>query len=61
MSEVHALIRTSPKGERFIGTCMKCGVSGLTIKDMGSPCENVAGMSDEDALLEALKDEERDQ
>ena len=52
----HALERTSPKGGRFIGTCMKCGTPGLTLADaMNDPCENVAGMSDDEALIKAIE------
>lgn len=51
----HAIIRTSPKGEKFIGTCMKCGEKNLTIADMVKHCANVSGMSDEEALIRALE------
>jgi hypothetical protein len=54
MTNTHGIERTSPKGGKFIGTCMKCGTPGLTIADMGKPCENLAGMSDEEALITAI-------
>jgi hypothetical protein len=56
MNTLHAIERTSPKGEgqRFIGTCMKCGKPGLTFADMNEPCENIAGMSEEESLLLAI-------
>ena len=55
----HAINRTSPKGQKFVGTCMRCGRSGLTLADMNKRCENIAGMSEEEALLNAI-DPDRD-
>lgn len=55
MKTTHAIERTSPKGGRFIGTCMKCGRPGLTIADMGEPCENIAGMTQDEAVLLAVR------
>jgi hypothetical protein len=56
MADSHAIERTSPKGpgQKFIGTCMKCGRTGLTFADMGEPCENIAGMTADEALLLAI-------
>lgn len=55
----HPLInRTSPYGEPFLGTCAACDKAGLRIDD-DSECENVRGMTDEQALIEALIDEPR--
>ena len=53
----HSLRRTSPKGEgfTFIGTCVLCGVEGLTFADMNKPCENVRGLSQDEALIEAIE------
>jgi hypothetical protein len=51
----HAIERTSPKGETFIGTCFKCGRTGLTDADMDDPCENIAGISEDDALIMAIE------
>ena len=53
----HALRRTSPKGKGvpFIGTCLRCGMRGLSSGAALERCENVAGLSDDEALLEALK------
>ena len=51
----HAVNRTSPKGTPFLGTCFKCGKRGLTIAAaMSEECENVRGLSQEEALLEAI-------
>lgn len=53
----HAIERTSPKGpgQKFIGTCMKCGRAGLTFADMQEPCENIAGISQDEALVMAVE------
>lgn len=34
----HMAVRTSPKGEQFIGTCTKCGKTGLTTKTVNQNC-----------------------
>ncbi len=46
MSDTHALRRTSPKGpgEKFIGTCIKCGKTGLPSSAVTEECDNPAGM-----------------
>lgn len=59
-SPTHALNRTSPKGEKFLGTCMKCGRTNLPISAVNEPCENIAGMSEEDALLLAIEGPSRE-
>jgi len=52
----HALRRTSPIGQRFVGTCFKCGKQGLSLQDAATDeCPNVRGLSQEGALLEALE------
>lgn len=52
----HPLInRTSPKGTPFVGTCAACGKTGLRLSAMGEDCENVRGMTQESALLEAIE------
>jgi hypothetical protein len=56
----HAIERTSPKGEKFIGTCFKCGRTGLTTADMGDPCENIAGISEDEALIMAIEGPSKD-
>ena len=52
----HLIInRTSPKGQPFVGTCAACGRTGLTFANMkDDDCENVRGMSQEEAVLEAV-------
>lgn len=51
----HALERTSPKGTPFIGTCTKCGTPGLTFATMRGECANPGGLSQDDALLLAIR------
>jgi len=50
----HSLKRTSPKGEKFVGTCTLCGMPGLTIADSQNDCENVRGLTQEEAIVEAI-------
>lgn len=53
----HPLVnRTSPKGTPFIGTCAACGKTGIT-SDMfhNEECKNIRGMTQEEALVEAIK------
>jgi hypothetical protein len=51
----HSIERTSPKGEPFVGTCMKCGKPGLTFANMQDECENTSGMTQDEALLRAIE------
>ena len=50
----HAIERTSPMGQKFLGTCMRCGRTNLPMRAVTEECENIAGMSDDDALLNAI-------
>lgn len=34
----HALERTSPKGEEFVGVCVKCGQEGLSMAEIYEDC-----------------------
>lgn len=52
--DMHTLIRTSPIGDAFVGTCTKCGLDKLSFKDMNNPCENSRGVSQGASLLEAI-------
>ena len=52
--EMHALRRTNPKGQPFVGTCMKCGKSGLTMNDMNKPCPNTLGLPNEVAVMKEV-------
>jgi hypothetical protein len=50
----HAIERSSPKGGPFLGTCMRCGRTNLPMAAARQPCENTAGMTDDEALLMAV-------
>lgn len=52
----HAIRRTSPKGQDFVGTCVLCGTAGLAFVDASRECPNQRGISAEEALIEVLKD-----
>jgi hypothetical protein len=53
----HALERTSPKGhgQAFIGTCTLCGKAGLPASAAHEYCENTRGLTEDEALLEAVR------
>lgn len=52
----HSLRRTNPKGQPFVGTCVNCGKSGLTLKDMArDECENLRRVTEDEAIVEAIK------
>lgn len=51
----HALTRTSPKGGPFIGRCTKCGRENISLGEMHGDCPNPANITDDDALLHAIK------
>lgn len=53
-ARMHVLNRTSPKGQSFVGTCSLCGKPNLTLADMNSECENMRGLSQDEALIEAI-------
>lgn len=59
IATMHCLERTSPKGGPFIGTCRLCGQTGLMMADMNEWCPNSANKSQEDALMDAIRDEEQ--
>ncbi len=50
----HHINRTSPKGQAFIGTCYLCGKPGLKFEDAQNDCENVRGLTVEEALVEGV-------
>jgi hypothetical protein len=54
-SRTHALNRTSPKGGPFVGTCFQCGKTGLPIGAVTQPCENVANLTGDEALMVAIQ------
>ena len=51
---LHSAIRTSPKGEQFIGECLLCGKKGLTAAQVMSKCENIEGKTEGEALILAI-------
>jgi len=57
----HAVHRTSPMGEPFVGTCSKCGKRGITLSQSAQEeCPNVCGTTPEQDLVEAIDPEEED-
>lgn len=54
-AETHAIIRTSPTGQPFVGTCSLCGQTGLRMRDMEQPCFNMRGLSDDEAVIETIE------
>jgi hypothetical protein len=53
-SKTHALNRTSIKGGPFIGTCTQCGQTGLPSSAVFDYCENTRGITQDEALIEAI-------
>lgn len=56
----HVLERTSPKGpgQKFIGVCTRCGEKDLPMSAVHQECANIRGVSDDDALVEAISPDE---
>ncbi len=55
----HSLRRTSPKGpgQKFIGVCTLCGKENVSLSDMESDdCPNVRGLTEDEAVVEAIQD-----
>lgn len=50
----HALVRTSPKGEVFLGTCTQCGTQNLPRRAALETCPNQRGLSQDEALIETI-------
>ncbi len=50
----HHVERTSPKGQEFRGTCRLCGMTGLKASAALEDCENVRGLSMEEAMVESI-------
>ena len=54
----HSLRRTNPKGESpFVGVCVLCGQQGLGFADMNDECPNQRGLTADEAVVEAIKEE----
>lgn len=56
MPVYHAVHRTSPKGpgQPFVGTCALCGKTGLPASAALEECENVRGLTQDEAVVEAI-------
>jgi hypothetical protein len=52
----HSLQRTSPKGQPFVGTCTKCGMTDIPLSKMREECANPANLTQEEALVIAIKE-----
>lgn len=50
----HHVERTSPKGQPFIGTCRLCGKPNLGMSAALEDCENVRGLTAEEAMMESI-------
>jgi hypothetical protein len=53
--DMHALIRTSPKEEPFLGYCVKCGKPDLPMTAVREPCRNTARLTESEALFQVLQ------
>lgn len=51
----HALVRTSPKGGPFLGTCTLCGTPNLPMRAACEPCSNQRGLSQDEALIDVIE------
>lgn len=51
----HALERTSPKGQLFVGYCVKCGAVNLTLQAALAPCPADDIVSDTNAMLSLMR------
>lgn len=58
----HHVERTSPKGpgQPFIGTCRLCGKAGLSASAVLEDCENVRGLTAEEAMIETIIGDKND-
>ncbi len=51
----HHVERRSPKGQKFVGTCRLCGKTGLLASAALDDCENVRGLTEEEAMIESIE------
>lgn len=51
---MHLIVRTSPKGGPFVGTCSLCGKTGLSSEAALERCDNCRGLTADEAVLEAI-------
>lgn len=55
--DTHSLRRTSPMGGPFVGRCVLCGATGLSMGAALDTCPNPRGVSSDDALIDAIEGE----
>lgn len=57
MTTFHAIERTSPKGpgQKFIGTCLRCGKTNLPASAALLECPNDKGLTNDAALIAAIE------
>jgi hypothetical protein len=51
----HSLTRTNRKGVPFIGRCVLCGLTDLPAEAVQWRCSNPRGVSNEQAVVDAVK------
>ena len=52
----HALVRTSPKGGDFLGTCTLCGKRDVSLSlAVKEECPNIRGLTEDEALIEIVR------
>ena len=51
----HSLRRTSPKGHAFLGMCIQCGMTNLSMKAIEEYCANPRGLTCEEVLKDAMQ------
>ena len=54
IATTHTVLRTSPKGQAFIGACIQCGKEDLTLSQARGECDNPLAMTEEESILEVL-------
>jgi hypothetical protein len=55
--QLHAIERTSPKGQPFVGRCRLCQATGLKPKDALAYCENPMRFTEAETLVNVLTQE----
>ena len=58
--QYHSLRRTSPKGGPSINVCVLCGEEELVPSDVFTPCPNQRGLTQTEALVEAVTGKPKD-
>lgn len=57
----HLIIRSSPKGEDFVGYCQYCKAEGLTYKNVGDHCPGLAKKVSRMAVVKEARKLKREQ